>query len=310
MSFAIVSSACPSPGPTAPRPRRPRRRLPGPAHRPDRGQRLRQVHPAQDHRRRAAPGVRDRLRRGRGGLPAAEPLPETPPVPCPTCWASARRARRCTPSRPVTSPRSTSRPSATTGTSRSAPAPNSTGSGSATSSSTVPSPRCRAARPSWSRWPPQFLNRPDVLLLDEPTNNLDLDARRRLYAAVAAWPGVMVVVSHDRALLDLVDQIADLREGAVRRYGGNLCAYEEMLAAEKEAAERGVRVAEADVQPQQRELIDAHIKLARRRRYGNKMYATSANRRSSCRRANGRPRCRRASTATCTRRSWRRPVTG
>jgi ATPase subunit of ABC transporter with duplicated ATPase domains len=55
----------------------------------------------------------------------------------------------------------------------------------------------------------QFLRRPDVLLLDEPTNNLDLDARGRLRDAVLAWPGVMLLVSHDRALLDLVDQVAD-----------------------------------------------------------------------------------------------------
>ncbi|MEV6148834.1 ABC-F family ATP-binding cassette domain-containing protein [Nonomuraea sp. NPDC052129] len=120
----------------------------------------------------------------------------------------------------------------------------------------------------------QFLKWPDVLLLDEPTNNLDLDARRRLYAAVAAWPGVMVVVSHDRALLELVDRIADLREGTVRRYGGNLSAYEEILAAEQEAAERGVRVAEADVKRQQRELVEAGTKLDRRQRYGAKMYAS------------------------------------
>ena len=46
-----------------------------------------------------------------------------------------------------------------------------------------------------------FLRRPDVMLLDEPTNNLDLDARKRLYDAVASWTGVMVIVSHDRELL-------------------------------------------------------------------------------------------------------------
>ncbi|GAA4920940.1 ATPase subunit of ABC transporter with duplicated ATPase domains [Nonomuraea thailandensis] len=92
----------------------------------------------------------------------------------------------------------------------------------------------------------QLLKRPDALLLDEPTNNLDLDARRRLYAAVAAWQGVLLVVSHDRALLELVDQIAELREGAVRMYGGNLGAYEEQVAAEREAAERSVRTAEAE----------------------------------------------------------------
>ncbi|QGV77610.1 ABC-F family ATP-binding cassette domain-containing protein [Streptomyces ficellus] len=117
-----------------------------------------------------------------------------------------------------------------------------------------------------------LLARPDVLLLDEPTNNLDLSARRRLYAAVSSWSGVLVVVSHDRELLELVDQIADLRDGEVTWYGGAYSAYEEALAAEQEAAERMVRVAEADVQRQKRELADAHVKLARRKRYGQKMF--------------------------------------
>ncbi|MFE4546696.1 MULTISPECIES: ABC-F family ATP-binding cassette domain-containing protein [unclassified Streptomyces] len=116
-----------------------------------------------------------------------------------------------------------------------------------------------------------LLRRPDVLLLDEPTNNLDLHARHRLYAAVEAWPGVMVVVSHDRELLDLVDQIADLRSGEVSWFGGNFSAYEEALADEQEAAERMVRVAEADLRRQKRELVDAQVKLARRKRYGQKM---------------------------------------
>ncbi|MFE5811962.1 ABC-F family ATP-binding cassette domain-containing protein [Streptomyces sp. NPDC056479] len=117
-----------------------------------------------------------------------------------------------------------------------------------------------------------LLRRPDVLLLDEPTNNLDLYARRRLYTAVESWPGVMVVVSHDRELLDLVDQIADLRSGEITWYGGNYSAYEEVLAAEQEAAERMVRVAEADLKKQKRDLVDAQAKLARRKRYGQKMW--------------------------------------
>ncbi|MDL4777251.1 MULTISPECIES: ABC-F family ATP-binding cassette domain-containing protein [Thermomonosporaceae] len=116
-----------------------------------------------------------------------------------------------------------------------------------------------------------FLARPGVLLLDEPTNNLDLDARRRLHEAVAAWPGVLVVVSHDRELLDLVDEIADLRDGAVRSFGGNLSGYEELLEVEREAAERTVRAAETDLRKQKRELEEAQIKLARRARYGKKM---------------------------------------
>ncbi|UXY31170.1 ABC-F family ATP-binding cassette domain-containing protein [Streptomyces sp. HUAS TT20] len=117
-----------------------------------------------------------------------------------------------------------------------------------------------------------LLRRPDVLLLDEPTNNLDLYARRRLYAAVSCWPGVLVVVSHDRELLELVDQIADLRAGEITWYGGNFSAYEEALAVEQEAAERMVRVAEADFRKQKRELVDAQVKLARRKRYGQKMW--------------------------------------
>ena len=119
-----------------------------------------------------------------------------------------------------------------------------------------------------------LLRRPDVLLLDEPTNNLDLRARRHLYAAVASWPGMMVVVSHDRELLEQVDQIADLRDGELIGYGGNLSAYEDALAVEQEAAERTVRAAEADVKRQKRELADAQVKLARRVRYGQKMYDT------------------------------------
>ncbi|WP_411132893.1 ABC-F family ATP-binding cassette domain-containing protein [Streptomyces sp. C10] len=121
-----------------------------------------------------------------------------------------------------------------------------------------------------------LLRRPDVLLLDEPTNNLDRAARQRLYTAVAGWSGVLVVVSHDRELLERVDRIADLRDGEVHWYGGNFSAYERALAVEQEAAERMLRVAEADVQRQKRELADAHLKLARRVRYGNKM---SANKR-------------------------------
>ncbi|MFI9258184.1 ABC-F family ATP-binding cassette domain-containing protein [Streptomyces sioyaensis] len=119
-----------------------------------------------------------------------------------------------------------------------------------------------------------LLRRPDVLLLDEPTNNLDRAARERLYAAVTGWSKVLVVISHDRELLQLVDRIADLRDGEVHWYGGNFHAYEQALAVEQEAAERMLRVAEADVQRQKRELADAQVKLARRARYGNKMNAT------------------------------------
>jgi ATPase subunit of ABC transporter with duplicated ATPase domains len=121
-----------------------------------------------------------------------------------------------------------------------------------------------------------FLRRPDIMLLDEPTNNLDLDARRRLYDAVASWSGVMVIVSHDRELLALVDQIADLSGGEVRIYGGDLAAYTELLAAEQAAAERAVTAASADVRREHRDLVDAQVKQARRDRQGRKVAASGS----------------------------------
>src|SRR5690349_15569359 len=121
-----------------------------------------------------------------------------------------------------------------------------------------------------------FLRRPDVMLLDEPTNNLDLDARKRLYDAVASWTGVMVIISHDRELLGLVDQIADLSGGEIRMYGGNLDAYEALLAAEQAAAERAVTAATADVRREQRDLLDAQTKQARRDRMGRKVAASGS----------------------------------
>lgn len=81
-----------------------------------------------------------------------------------------------------------------------------------------------------------------------------------------------VTVSHDRGLLELVDQIADLRDGQLHWYGGNLTAYDAAVAAEQDAAQRVVRAAESDVRRQHRELIEARTKLDRRQRYGQKMW--------------------------------------
>lgn len=119
-----------------------------------------------------------------------------------------------------------------------------------------------------------LLARPDVLLLDEPTNSLDAVARARLYDAVEEFPGTVVVVSHDRGLLERVDHVGELRAGTLAWYGGDIVAYEEALAAEQEAAERDLRDAESHLRKQRRELADAHVKLARRQRYGRTMWDT------------------------------------
>ena len=121
-----------------------------------------------------------------------------------------------------------------------------------------------------------FVRRPEVIVLDEPTNNLDLDARRRLAAAVAEWPGVMLVVSHDRALLETMDQIADLSRGGLRLYGGSLSAYEAQLAAEQAAAERAVSAAAAEVRREKHDLVANETKQSRRDRAGRQLSASGS----------------------------------
>lgn len=72
---------------------------------------------------------------------------------------------------------------------------------------------------------------PDVLLLDEPDNHLDLEAKRRLERFIRSYPGAVIVVSHDRYLLDEVAAgIAELDGGKLTIYPGNYTAY----AAERE----------------------------------------------------------------------------
>jgi ATPase subunit of ABC transporter with duplicated ATPase domains len=110
----------------------------------------------------------------------------------------------------------------------------------------------------------QLLARPDVLLLDEPTNNLDLDARSRLYDVLDDWGGCLLLVSHDRALLDRMDRIAELGRGDVRYFGGNFTAYTEAVTAEQEVAERNVRNAEQEVKREKREMQQARERAARR----------------------------------------------
>ncbi|HEX2144957.1 MAG TPA: ATP-binding cassette domain-containing protein [Glycomyces sp.] len=105
----------------------------------------------------------------------------------------------------------------------------------------------------------RLVRRPDVLLLDEPSNNLDGSARQRLYQAIRRFNGTLVVVSHDRALLEHVDAVAELYKGRIRVFEGNYSAYEEVIAAEQEAAARAVRDAKQDLTRQKKELIAARV---------------------------------------------------
>jgi ATP-binding cassette subfamily F protein 3 len=71
-----------------------------------------------------------------------------------------------------------------------------------------------------------LVDSPDLLLLDEPDNHLDLNGKAFLENLVRAYKGGVVVVSHDRYLLDvMVDEIVELEDGRLTRYPGNYSEY-------------------------------------------------------------------------------------
>ncbi len=113
-----------------------------------------------------------------------------------------------------------------------------------------------------------LLRRPGVLLLDEPTNNLDASARARVHEVVRTWPGLLLVVSHDLDLLELVEDIGELRDGRIDWYGGGFAAYQAVSTANQRAAERGLTAARAEVRRQRADLAQAQVKQARRDRAG------------------------------------------
>ncbi len=72
-----------------------------------------------------------------------------------------------------------------------------------------------------------LLGEPNVLLLDEPTNDLDTDTLAAIEDTLDSWPGTLVVVSHDRYLLERVTdhQLALLGDGALRHLPGGVDEY-------------------------------------------------------------------------------------
>lgn len=85
-----------------------------------------------------------------------------------------------------------------------------------------------------------LLSNPDILLLDEPSNHLDLEATLWLENFLKAYPGTLVVISHERDLLNnVVTAILHLQDGKLTLYPGGYDAFE------KQRAERAAQLAAA-----------------------------------------------------------------
>lgn len=124
-------------------------------------------------------------------------------------------------------------------------------------------------------------SRPQLLLLDEPSNNLDASGRARLYQLLQQPPCPVLLVSHDRELLGLVDQILELRQGTLETVSGNYQDYRQALETQQQAAARHLRQAKASERRQKKERIEAETKLARAARSGQKARAEARGSRMS-----------------------------
>ena len=79
------------------------------------------------------------------------------------------------------------------------------------------------------------LNRGNVLVLDEPTNHLDLSTKEMLEDALAEFGGTIILVSHDRYLLNKVaSRIIEIKHDEVNSYEGNFDAYSEAVNAARQ----------------------------------------------------------------------------
>ncbi|MFT3705015.1 MAG: ABC-F family ATP-binding cassette domain-containing protein [Agriterribacter sp.] len=80
-----------------------------------------------------------------------------------------------------------------------------------------------------------MIHNPEIVLLDEPSNHLDAEARAMLYEYMRLSKQAMVIVSHDRTLLNILDKMCELHADGLHVYGGNYDFYVEQKMIERNA---------------------------------------------------------------------------
>jgi len=111
------------------------------------------------------------------------------------------------------------------------------------------------------------IHQPALILLDEPSNHLDVTSRRLLYDFIESTKSTLLVVSHDRKLLNLFDTIFELGSGCITTYGGNYDFYKEQKLLEINALSQDVLHAEKALRmakEKERETLERQQKLDNR----------------------------------------------
>jgi len=115
-----------------------------------------------------------------------------------------------------------------------------------------------------------LLSEPDFVFLDEPTNHLDHEARSFVYEWIQQSSKGLLVVSHDRRLLDLLNQIVVLDKKGVHQYGGNYTFYREQVEIERAAVERVYTHARKELKVVKKQAQDARERQERRSASGKR----------------------------------------
>ncbi|MGE8434434.1 ABC-F family ATP-binding cassette domain-containing protein [Chryseobacterium joostei] len=108
------------------------------------------------------------------------------------------------------------------------------------------------------------INHPDIIILDEPTNHLDLEGRKLLYDLIEKISATVIIVSHDRSLLNLVDTIFELSNQGIATYGGNFDFYTEQKEVEEDALHNDINAKERALKKakeKERETLERKQKL-------------------------------------------------
>ncbi|PRY63516.1 ATPase subunit of ABC transporter with duplicated ATPase domains [Vreelandella songnenensis] len=115
-----------------------------------------------------------------------------------------------------------------------------------------------------------MLSQADFLILDEPSNHLDRPNRQALIEQLQRWPRGLIVVSHDRQLLDAMERIVELSPLGLHSYGGNYTFYAEAKACEQQNALEQLSQRKLERQREERAQQKQRERQERRQARGNR----------------------------------------
>jgi len=108
------------------------------------------------------------------------------------------------------------------------------------------------------------IHQPELILLDEPSNHLDITSRQLLYDFVQNTKSTLIIVSHDRKLLNLLNSVCELSKHGIKVYGGNYDFYKEQKQIENNALNQDIQSKEKALRKakeKERETLERQQKL-------------------------------------------------